>query len=104
LTDYPTSLERFFAYVVQTELQEQVSFTDFYRQSEIPARSKSPIEVLDPVNTSNNVAGLYLESDRQRIVTAAQRAFNAISEARFAPTKGREVECWQTVLGPTFKG
>jgi hypothetical protein len=104
LTDYPTALERFFAYVVQTELQEQVSFTDFYRQREIPARSISPIEVLDPVNTSNNVAGLYLERDRQRIVAAAQRAFNAISEARFAPTKGREVECWQTVLGPTFKG
>ena len=104
LSDYPTALERFFAYIVQTELKQQVSFTDFYKSSEIPARSNATVEVLDPVNTKNNVAELYKEADRVRIVAAAQQALNAVSEARFAPTKGRAVECWQVVLGPTFKG
>lgn len=104
LSDYPTALERFFAFVVKTDLEEQVSFTDFYKASQIPARSSSAVEVLDPVNTDNNVGVLYNTSDRFRIVNAAQQALNAISEARFAPTKGRAVECWQVVLGPTFKG
>ena len=104
LADYPTALERFFAYIVQTELEQQISFTDFYKPSEIPARSGAAVEVLDPVNTKNNVAELYKEADRARIVAAAQQTLNAVSEARFAPTKGRAVECWQVVLGPTFKG
>lgn len=104
LADYPTALERFLAYIVQTELEDQVAFTDYYAASAIPARSRVAIDVLDPVNADNNVAVHYGEGDRQRIVAAAHRALDAIGEARFAPTKGREVECWQIVLGPTFSG
>ena len=104
LTDYPTALERFFAYIVQGELANQVAFTDFYRANDIPARSNAAVEVIDPVNVDNNVASLYKTGDRDRIVEAARAALDALSEARFAPTKGRAVECWQTVLGPTFRG
>ena len=104
LTDYSTALERFFVYVVKSELDDQVSFTDFYKSSQIPGRSTAAIEVLDPVNVDNNVAVHYNAADRVRIVAAAQQALDAINEARFAPTKGRAVERWQTVLGPTFKG
>jgi hypothetical protein len=104
LSDYPTALERFFAYVVKTEFSEQVAFTDYCKASEIPARSSAAVEVLDPVNAGNNVGVLYKSADRDRIVTAAHKALDALTEARFAPTKGRAVECWQTVLGPTFKG
>jgi hypothetical protein len=104
LADYSTALERFFVYVVKTGLEEQISFTDFFNVSEIPKRSNAAIEVLDPVNLENNVAVHYGVGDRARIVTAAQGALDAISEARFAPTKSRAIECWQTVLGPTFKG
>jgi hypothetical protein len=104
LGDYPKALERLFAYVVKTELGDQISFTDFSTAKEIPSRSGAAIEALDPVNADNNVAELYGTADRDRIVVAAHRALDALNEARFAPTKGRAVECWQTVLGPTFKG
>ena len=104
LSDDTKALERFFAYIVKGEFEKQVSFTDFCTASELPARSNAPVEVLDPVNAANNVAGLYYWSDRDRIVTAARKAFDAITEARWAPTKARAVERWQTVLGPTFKG
>lgn len=104
LTDYPTALERFFAYIVKGELADQVAFTDFCRASDIPARSNAAVEVLDPVNVANNVAALYNTGDRGRIVAASRVALDALTEARFAPTKGRAVECWQTVLGPTFRG
>jgi hypothetical protein len=102
LADYPTALERFFAYVVKTEFSDQVAFTDFGLERDIPARSNAAVEVLDPVNFGNNVGVLYATSDRDRIVKAAHTALDALNEARFAPTKGRAVECWQTVLGPTF--
>jgi hypothetical protein len=104
LSDYPSALERFFAYVVKGEFAEQVSFTDFYKPRDIPSRAGAAVEVLDPVNSSNNVASLYHWQDRDRIVTSAHAALDAINEARFAPTKPRAVERWQTVLGPTFKG
>lgn len=104
LSDYPAALERFFAYIVKTKLSERVSFTDYYSASGLPPRPSAPIEVLDPVNPHNNVASQYTTSDRDRIVTAAHRALDALGEARWAPTKGQELACWQVVLGPSFKG
>jgi hypothetical protein len=104
LADYPTAMERFFAYIVKGEFADQVAFTDNYTANEIPARSNAAIEVLDPVNAGNNIAVLYNWTDRDRIVIAAHAALDAINEARFAPIKARAVECWQVVFGPTFKG
>jgi Na+/H+-translocating membrane pyrophosphatase len=62
------------------------------------------MDVFDPVNDSNNVAGIYDDSHRRKIVRAAQDALEAISQARFATTRGRAIECWQEVLGPSFRG
>jgi hypothetical protein len=103
LSDYPGALERFFAYIVKGEFADQVAFTEFFTASQIPARSTAAVEVLDPVNVANNVGVLYKPVDRDRIVTAAHTALDALTEARFAPTKGRALACWQVVLGPTFK-
>ncbi len=103
LSDYPKALEKFFAYVVKSGLGEQVAFTDFCSSRVIPARSTAAVEVLDPVNVANNVGALYNAIDRDRIVSAAHTALDALNEARFAQTKGRAVECWQVVLGSTFK-
>lgn len=104
LTDYPTSLEGFFAYIVRTELTDLVAFTDYIAANDIPTRSAAAIEVLDPVNADNNVAARYDNRDQLRIADAAQDALSALGEARFAPTKGQATDCWRTVLGPSFGG
>lgn len=104
LSDYPTALEGFFQYVVQTEFDEIVTFTDFCKTSELPTRGTAPIEVIDPVNPNNNVAVRYDSTGKDLILTASASAFDALSEARFATTKTRAVDCWQTVLGPSFRG
>lgn len=104
LTDYPTALERFFTYIVRTELMQQVAFTDYIAAKDIPSRSGAAIEVLDPVNPDNNVAMRYDERDRVRMVDAAQDALSALGEARFATTRARAVDCWRSVLGPSFGG
>jgi len=102
--DYPTALEKTFSYIVKSRLKTRIFFTDYYPASKLPGPTGKPMEVFDPVNETNNVAGVYDESHRQRIVAAAQNALEAISEARFATTRGRAIECWQDVLGPSFRG
>jgi hypothetical protein len=102
LADYPAALERFFTYIVRTELAEQIAFTDYVSARDIPARGTGAIEVLDPVNPDNNVGIRYGDGYRKRIVDAAQDALSALGDARFATTKGRALDDWRAVLGPAF--
>lgn len=103
LYNYPTALETYFAYIVKSGLKNQISFTDYNKQSDVPARGPTAIEILDPVNLDNNIVFDYSETDRATLVNAAEDALDSISEARFATTKSRALECWQDVFGPTFR-
>jgi tRNA nucleotidyltransferase (CCA-adding enzyme) len=104
LTDYPRALESFFSRVVKTGLQGRIAFTDYYRSTQLHGPTGVAIEIIDPVNPDNNVAGKYTAADRERLTRAAEDAADAISEAYYATTKGRAIECWQIVLGPGFRG
>jgi len=104
MADYTVALEKVFTYIVKSRLKTRIYFTDYYPASKLPGATGKPIEVFDPVNETNNVAAVYDEGHRQKIVSAAQEALEAISEARFATTRGRAIECWQDVLGPSFRG
>jgi tRNA nucleotidyltransferase (CCA-adding enzyme) len=99
--DYPRAFEQVLAYVVQTELRAPVSFNDFYISRSL-SPSSDPIQVWDPVNAENNVAGTYSELHRSRLVETAKVALEGISWAALAPTKGDAVEAWRALLGPTF--
>jgi hypothetical protein len=102
LGNYRDALVEYFRYIVQTEFSERVAFIDFTPKH--PARSSSAIHVIDPVNVDNNVADRYSASDRDRIVAASHEALSALIAAPHSPTKGQEVQYWQTILGPTFRG
>lgn len=104
LSDYPTALENFFAYIVKSGLKERIFFTEHYSARKLPADNTGVIEIFDPVNPNNNIAKNYEEADRQAIITAASEAFDALCEARYATTKGEAVACWQDILGRGFKG
>jgi tRNA nucleotidyltransferase (CCA-adding enzyme) len=103
-SDYTLALEKVFLYIVKSQLKARIFFTDYYPASRLPGPTGKPMEVFDPVNETNNVAAIYDESHRQKIVNAAQDALEAISEARFATTRGRAINCWQDVFGPSFRG
>lgn len=103
LSDYPTAIEAVFAWMVRTGLAEQVAFDDYYDLTAIPA-SSDPIRAIDPVNPANNVCKTYTKADRDLLLDAAADALDAITAARYGTTKGYAVECWQRVLGPTFRG
>jgi hypothetical protein len=84
-------------------LKDRISFTDNYTVDKLPKERKHVIEIFDPVNPENNVASMYNESSRLKIVSAAHDAMDAIHEAKFATTKTRAVDLWQQVLGSSFK-
>ncbi len=104
MADYPEALARVFSLIVDSGLRERIAFTDFYPASDLPGATGAVIEIFDPVNPDNNVAFRYTDTDRLRIVDAAERALDAITEAEYATTKGEAVACWQIVLGTRFKG
>lgn len=104
LTDYANALSEFFTYVLKSELRERIAFADNYILSDLPSSTGSALEIFDPVNAENNVAKNYYESDRKKMVEAAHAALDALGEAAFATTRGEAIECWQDVLGPSFKG
>jgi hypothetical protein len=103
LNDYTEALERFFGFIANGGLDDQIAFTDFHPASDPPARGSAPIQILDPVNFDNNVAEHYDLKHRDRLVSAAQEAFDAISTAYYEPAQGQAVELWQDVLGTGFK-
>ena len=102
LANYPDALEEFFTYIVTSGLSEQVFFTDYIAAADIPDRGPAPVEVLDPVNVENSIVSDYTEVERQTLVDAAEEALDAVSEARYATSKGRAVACWRDVFGPSF--
>ena len=91
----------FLRYILTTQLQEKIVFSDYYKVSEVVA-DKSPIQVYDPINPKNNVASIITEDGRQTIVREAQIAFDALAMACSAYTKQDAVANWQKILGSGF--
>lgn len=103
-SDFVEAMEAFFTYIVTTGLKERIAFTDNCSASDLPAPTGAEIEILDPVNPKNNVAVSYTRAQREAIVAAAAEAHDALADAAYATTKGRSVEDWRDILGPTFAG
>jgi hypothetical protein len=102
VNDYPRAFEQILAYIVNTELRSPIVFTDFYTADEV-GESTAAVQVWDPVNPGNNIVGGYTELHRSRLVETAKVAFEEISWAALAPTKGDAVAAWRTLLGPSFE-
>lgn len=103
-SNYPRALEEFFAYVAKSGLQERIAFADYYDETELPEATGSPMEIFDPVNPQNNVASRYGPDDRGKLVSASRDALDALTEAHYSDTKGRALDAWRDVLGPSFRG
>lgn len=103
LSDYPEALQSFFTYIARSSLRERIVFTDHYAESKVPKFSE-PIQIIDPINASNNVTRLYTEAQADAIVEAALDAGDAIDAALAAQTKELTVYYWQKVFGASFQG
>jgi predicted nucleotidyltransferase len=102
-SDYPEALQAFFTYVAETSLSERIVFEDNYKASAVPS-STDRVQIIDPINATNNVARLYTSQNADAIVEAALDAGDAIDAALKAPTKELTVHYWQQVFGSAFQG
>jgi hypothetical protein len=103
LTDYPEALQHFFTYIGKTSLRDKIVFEDCYPASKVGTFT-SPVQIIDPVNSSNNVSRLYTAAQADDIVDAALTAGDAIDAALAATTKEKTVYYWQKVFGSSFQG
>lgn len=101
--DYPLTMQLFFAYIVKSGLSEPIIFSDYYQPSRLPKTDTSPIRIFDPVCPDNNVACTYTDWERKTIIEASHDALDALSEAHYSDTKGRAIDLWKEVLGPSFR-
>lgn len=102
-SDYPEALQAFFTYVARSTLRERIVFEDHYRASDV-GKLKDHIQIIDPINSTNNVARLYTATNADAIVDAALDAGDAIDAALAAPNKELTLRYWQKVFGPAFQG
>ena len=101
-TDYPEAMQNFFTYLAKTNFRELIAFSDYYPKPK-PSSVSTPVKIIDPVNTDNNVSQLYSESQADIIVEAALDAGDAIDAALSATTKQDTVSYWQKIFGSTFQ-
>lgn len=101
-SDYPEALQHFFTYVARSNMREKIVFTDYYTANAVGSFSE-PVQIIDPVNRSNNVSRLYSSLQADVIVDAALDAGDAIDAALAAPTKQETVYYWQKVFGSSFQ-
>lgn len=101
-SDYPEALQAFFTYIAKTDMQELITFND-YHDPDCVDQFTSPIKIIDPVNSENNVASLYTKTNADLIVNAALEAGDAIDAALLATTKQQTIYYWQKVFGSTFQ-
>jgi hypothetical protein len=100
--DYPEALQGFFTYIAKSNMRERIAFTDYYKLSTIGSFSER-IQIIDPVNSMNNIAKLYTNEQANVIVNAALDAGDAIDGALAATTKEKTVYYWQKVFGSSFQ-
>lgn len=92
-------IQRFFLYIAQSKLLQPISFPENGTATRFP---KDVVVVLDPVNSTNNVALRLTDAERKEIVQEAERAWERISTASFCAGKGDTIEHWKEVFGRSF--
>lgn len=93
-------LERFWNYILESELRLPIVFADYTSSPEIP---DDPVVVIDPVNEQNNVASRITEAIRQIILERAENAWEQVHIARARTFKGSTLEAWRQIFGQRFR-
>ncbi len=101
-SNYPEALQHFFTYAAKTDLREKIVFADNHAASTVGTFNHR-VQIIDPVNATNNVSRLYTDVNAAAIFEAALNAGDAIDSALSAPTKQETVYYWQKVFGTSFQ-
>lgn len=87
----------FLLYIAQTGLKDVISFPE---NAQPLGTFDAPVVIVDPVSSTNNVAGRITEAERVEIVSAARGAWEAANLA----SVDDDVSIWkEDVFGPRFR-
>jgi len=100
--DLQDTLVGFLGYVVRSGLWEPIVFDDCYAASAVSLNG-APVQIFDPVNPENNVAGRMDNWRRQALVNVADEALDLASAASSAHTKAAANEYYRWLLGTSFE-
>ena len=103
LDNYMDALADFYNFIVRNGLDDMIVFADYYSPSQVSDDGK-PMRVFDPVNSENNAAKNYNQSDKDGILRVAGDAADAVDSAIYAPTKQETILYWQKIFGASFGG
>jgi hypothetical protein len=92
-------IQRFFLYIAQTKLLQPIAFPENGTVTKYP---QDVVVVLDPVNSTNNVALRLTDAERKEIVQEAERAWERVTTASFCTGKGETIDHWKEILGRSF--
>ena len=83
-------------YIAQSSLKEKISFPE---NSKPLGTFTDPVQILDPVNSNNNVTARITEEERTQIVSQTTESWET---AHYA-SEQEDVEIWKELFGPRFK-
>jgi hypothetical protein len=99
--DIMTALKQFFRYIVNTELNETIVFTDNYASKEVTVEP-GKVNIFDPVNPKNNVGASLDFFKKEEIIDKADEALGFLSHAEQASTKASAISSLKQIFGRSF--
>lgn len=99
--DIVTALQQFYRYIVNTELSENIIFTDNYSSDEVKIDTNT-VNIFDPVNPKNNVGVSLDYFKKERIIDEADEALGYLSHAVQASTKSTAIASLREIFGSSF--
>lgn len=99
--DIVTALKQFYRYIVNTELNEAIIFTDYYSSDEVSVGINT-VNIFDPVNPENNVGDSLDFFKKEEIIEKADDALGYLSHATQASTKTQAVSSLKQIFGSSF--
>ncbi len=99
--DIVTALQQFYRYIVNTELNETIIFTDYYSSDQVTVGTDA-VNIFDPVNPDNNVGASLDFLKKEEIIEKADDALGYLSHAVQASTKTQAVASLKQIFGNSF--
>jgi hypothetical protein len=99
--DILTALKQFYRYIVNTELNEAIIFTDYYSSDQVSV-GVNTVNIFDPVNPENNVGDSLDFFRKEEIIEKADDALGFLSHAEQASTKTQAVSSLKQIFGSLF--
>ncbi|PFH12391.1 tRNA nucleotidyltransferase-like protein [Collimonas sp. PA-H2] len=87
----------FLLYIAQSGLKERIDFRENHGKT--ATAFTTPVVIVDPANSENNVASRISEDEREEIVKIADESWETAIHA----SEEGDVSVWKEIFGPRFK-